>query len=78
MLSQGSQELKNGNLKERILNSSNLILCVMFLGNQSVGPSNFGNQINQVISKRLINLNNILQKSSATEQDSVTFLFKTS
>lgn len=67
MLPQSPQELENGNLKERILHPSNLVLSIVFLSNQSVGSGDLRNQLNQMVSERFINLYNILQKGHAAE-----------
>ena len=50
----------------------------MFLSNQSVGSGDLRNQLDQMVSERLINLYNILQKGHAAEQNPMTLFLETS
>lgn len=65
-------------MQEGILNSSNFILDIMFLRDQTISSSNFGDQFNQLWCVRLIDLDDTFQKGHTTQKYSMAFLLKAS
>lgn len=72
------QELQNSHLKKRVLYSTNLVLNVMFLSNQSISTSYLGNQIHHSRSIGFVTLNHVLQKSQTTQKHPMTLFLQTS
>jgi hypothetical protein len=58
-----SQEFEDGDLEERILNASNFILSIVLLDDHFVGFSNFGDTVDNVLDKGLIETDDIFKES---------------
>lgn len=56
LLSEGLQELEDGDLKEGVLNSSDFVLCVVLLGDKAVGPRDLGHKADQLFSVGAISI----------------------
>lgn len=74
---EGSEEFKDSDLKEGILNSTNLVLNIMLLGNKPVSAGYFRNQLHHLGCVGLITLNNVLEESHAAKKHSMTFFLET-
>lgn len=57
-----SQQFEDGDLEERILNASDFILSVVFLNDHFVGFTNFGNAVDNVLHKGLIETDDIFKE----------------
>lgn len=73
---QRPQKFENCHLEEGILDASDLILSVVLLGDESVGPCDFGHEFDELWCQGLIEGDGVFEEGHAAEQDSVAFLFQ--
>ena len=76
-LPQGAEEFEDGDLQKRILDASDLILSVMLLRDQSIGPCDLGHELNKLRGERVINVDRVFHERHAAEQHSMTLLLET-
>ena len=71
-----SKKLKNCNLKERILNSSDLILSIMLLSDHFINFTEFWNIVNDIFNKILVKADYVFKECHRTEKNTMIFLIK--
>lgn len=74
---QKTKKFKNGNLKERILDTSNFVLSVVLLSDHSINFTKSRNTVDNIFDKVLIKTDYILEESHGTEKDTMIFLIET-
>ena len=70
------QELEDGDLKERVLHASNLILALELEGDLPVRPLYFREQLDDLRDVGLVDTDGVLQEGCTAQQYSVTLLLE--
>lgn len=63
---QRAKEFEDGNLQEWILDASNLILGVMFLCDQSIGPCDLRHKLHKLRNEGVIDVDRVFHERHAT------------
>lgn len=74
---QETKKFKDGNLKERILNTSDFVLSIVLLSDHSIHFTKSWDTVDNIFDKVLIKTNYILEESHGTKKDTMIFLIET-
>jgi hypothetical protein len=73
---QRAQELEDGHLQEGVLHAADLVLSVVLLRDQPVGPGDLGDQLDHLRRQRVVEVDGVLQEGHAAQQHAVALLLK--